>query len=70
MQACDGGPTKVAARISSPEQVLGAAFALEIGVDALLVPSDTLGTALIAKSQRNERSTNQFVVESNTESEV
>ena len=38
--ACDGGPTKVAARISSPEQVLGAAFALEIGVDALLVPSD------------------------------
>ena len=35
--ACDGGPTKVAARISSPEQVLGAAFALQIGVDALLV---------------------------------
>ena len=34
--ACDGGPTKVAARISSPEQVLGAAFALQIGVDALL----------------------------------
>ena len=33
--ACDGGPTKVAARISSPEQVLGAAFALQIGVDAL-----------------------------------
>ena len=60
--ACDRGPTKVAARISSPEQVLGAAFALEIGVDALLVPSDTLETALIAKSQRNERDTNQIVV--------
>lgn len=68
--ACDGGPTKVAARISSPEQVLGAAFALEIGVDALLVPSDTLGTALIAKSQRNERDSNKFVVESKTETEV
>ena len=46
--SCDGGPTKVAARISSPEQVLGAAFALEIGVDALLVPEDILPTALIA----------------------
>ena len=52
--ACDGGPTKVAARISSPEQVLGAAFALQIGVDALLVDRKTLQTALIAKSQRGE----------------
>ncbi len=53
--SCDGGPTKVAARISSDEQVLGAAFALEIGVDALLVPDNVLPTALIAKSQRGER---------------
>ena len=52
--ACDGGPTKVAARISSAEQVLGAAFALQIGVDALLVDEKTLSTALIAKSQRGE----------------
>ena len=52
--ACDGGPTKVAARIDSPEQVLGAAFALQIGVDALLVPENVLETALIAKSQRGE----------------
>ena len=52
--ACDGGPTKVAARISSPEQVLGAAFALQIGVDAILVNQQTLATALIAKSQRGE----------------
>ena len=36
--ACDGGPTKVAVRISSPEQVIGAAFALQMGVDAILVP--------------------------------
>ena len=53
--SCDGGPTKVAARISSAEQVLGAAFALDIGVDALLVTEDILPTALIAKSQRGER---------------
>ena len=52
--ACDGVPTKVAARISSPEQVLGAAFALQIGVDALLVSEEILPTALIAKSQRGE----------------
>ena len=52
--ACDGGPTKVAAKISSPEQVLGAAFALQIGVDAILVNRETLATALIAKSQRGE----------------
>ena len=52
--ACDGSPTKVAARISSPEQVLGDAFALQIGVDALLVDEKTLQTALIAKSQRGE----------------
>tara|TARA_X000001036_G_scaffold177156_1_gene167672 strand:+ start:69 stop:1043 length:975 start_codon:yes stop_codon:yes gene_type:complete len=54
--ACDGVPTKVAARISSPEQVLGAAFALQIGVDAILVSEDILPTALIAKSQRGENS--------------
>ena len=52
--ACDGVPTKVAARISSPEQVLGAAFALQIGVDALLVTEEILPVALIAKSQRGE----------------
>lgn len=52
--ACEGGPTKVAAKISSPEQVLGAAFALQIGVDAILVNQETLATALIAKSQRGE----------------
>ena len=51
---CDGIPTKVAARISSAEQVLGAAFALQIGVDALLVTEEILPTALIAKAQRGE----------------
>ena len=57
--ACDGGPTNIAVRISSPEQVIGAAFALQIGVDALLVPDSIIETALIAKSQRGEVSTPQ-----------
>ena len=57
--ACDGGPTSVAVRISSPEQVIGAAFALQIGVDAILVPDSIIETALIAKSQRGEVTTPQ-----------
>ena len=68
--ACDGGPTKVAARISSPEQVLGAAFALQIGVDALLVNENTLQTALIAKSQRGEVATEPVYESENQELEL
>ena len=68
--ACDGGPTKVAARISSPEQVLGAAFALQIGVDALLVNENTLQTALIAKSQRGEVATEHVYESENQELEL
>ena len=68
--ACDGGPTKVAARISSPEQVLGAAFALQIGVDALLVNENTLQTALIAKSQRGEFTTESIDESENQELEL
>ena len=64
--ACDGGPTKVAARISSAEQVLGAAFALQIGVDALLVDKKTLPTALIAKSQRGEKVSKPIEMKSST----
>lgn len=64
--ACDGGPTKVAAKISSPEQVLGAAFALQIGVDALLVNEETLATAIIAKSQRGEHSSEQIIEQKGT----
>ena len=53
--ACQGGPTKVAARISEAEQILGAVFALQIGVDAILIPDSLKETGLIAKSQRSER---------------
>ena len=52
--ACSGGPTRVAARLRSAEQVVGAAFALQVGADALLVPPEVVETALIAKSQRGE----------------
>ncbi len=54
--SCDGGPTKVAARITSPEQAQGAAFALDIGVDAILANDGCLDSALIAKLQRQESS--------------
>lgn len=63
--ACDGTPTRVAARISSSEQLLGAAFALEIGVDALLVTESVLENALIVKAQKLEsKKSLQYVSES------
>ena len=56
--AADGGPTKIAACINSIEQAQGAAHALEIGVDALIVKNqkEMVEAALIAKSQRFENS--------------
>ena len=56
--AADGGPTKIAACINSIEQAQGAAHALQIGVDALIVKNqkDMVEAALIAKSQRFENS--------------
>tara|TARA_B100001750_G_scaffold248233_1_gene277632 strand:+ start:492 stop:1535 length:1044 start_codon:yes stop_codon:yes gene_type:complete len=38
--AADGTATKIAASISNPDQLQGAAFALQRGVDALLLPDD------------------------------
>jgi 3-dehydroquinate synthase II len=54
--AADGGPTKIAACINSIEQAQGAAHALQIGVDALIIKDQNkmLEAALIAKSQRFE----------------
>lgn len=52
--------TKVAAAVEIADDVVGAAFALDIGVDALVLPAkyeDSLGeAALIARAQRAERS--------------
>ena len=54
--ACEGTPTRIAAVISKPEQANGAGFALERGVDALVVRSEKkmLDAARIVKSQRME----------------
>ncbi len=65
--ACEGTPTKIAAVLSTPEQAQGAGFALNKGVDALVVSSSTemIEAALIVKSQRLERKENsEFEVES------
>ena len=67
--ACAGSPTKVAALLRSPAETQGAAFALEIGVDALVVIPDQLmiDSAAIAKSQRGEVVENTKVVKDNEE---
>jgi len=54
LAACEGTPTKIAAVISTPEQAQGAGFALERGVEALVVTSSVVEPALIVKSQRLE----------------
>ncbi|MCS5532687.1 MAG: 3-dehydroquinate synthase II [Candidatus Poseidoniaceae archaeon] len=54
--ACTGSPTKIAALIRTPAEAQGAAFALEIGVDALVIRPEQqmIDSATIAKSQRGE----------------
>ncbi len=54
--ATESTPTKVAAQIIKPVEAQGAAFALDIGVDALLCTEDCLESALIVKSIRLEES--------------
>ena len=48
-------PTKIAAKIRTPEEAQGAGFALETGVDALIVEyeQDMIEAAFIIKSQRD-----------------
>ena len=67
--ACAGSPTKVAALLRSPAEAQGAAFALEIGVDALVVIPDQLmiNSAAIAKSQRGEVVENTNIVKDDEE---
>lgn len=52
--AAQGSGTKIAACIDEKLQAQGAAFALQTGVDALVVKEEILEEALIAKSQRGE----------------
>jgi len=55
--ASQGTPTKIAAKIRTPEEAQGAGFALETGVDALIVENDKhmIDAAFIIKSQRGEK---------------
>ena len=57
LAATESTPTKVAAQIVQPIQAQGAAFALDIGVDALLCTNNCLEAALVAKSLRLEQVT-------------
>ena len=70
--ACAGSPTKVAALLRSPAEAQGAAFALELGVDALVVMPDQamIDSAAIAKSQRGEIAETTNVVKDNEKIEL
>jgi 3-dehydroquinate synthase II len=54
--ANEGTPTRIAAVITTPAQIQGAAFALQQGVDAIVIPDEQsmLEAAAIAKAQRLE----------------
>lgn len=63
ISVCDGTPTQLAVTAFSPEQVPGLAFALQLGVDAVVLPppdeADSVSVALweaaaIARAQRAE----------------
>ena len=62
-------PTKIAAKIRTPEEAQGAGFALETGVDALIVEyeQDMIEAAFIIKSQRGEQGDIKFVESSNSD---
>ncbi|CAM9660439.1 unnamed protein product [Laminaria digitata] len=51
-----GTPTKIAVKLTEPSQVQGAAFALQIGVDALLLgpDNDLWNAAVAAREDRND----------------
>jgi 3-dehydroquinate synthase II len=56
--ANEGAPTRIAAQLTTVAQIQGAAFALEQGVDAVVIADETpmIESAMIAKAQRLERS--------------
>ena len=56
--ANEGAPTRIAAQLTTVAQIQGAAFALEQGVDAVVIADEApmIESAMIAKAQRLERS--------------
>lgn len=59
--AAEGTPTKIAALLTEPSQIQGAAFALERGVDAIVVgeTKELIEASQIAMAQRLERPDSQ-----------
>jgi len=72
LAACEGTPTKIAAVLSTPEQTQGAGFALQRGVEAVVVSPTVvmLEAAFIVKSQRLESETIETVDESSFSTKV
>ena len=60
---CDGTITKIAVVIHNKSDIQGAAFALELGVDAIIIPNqnELIEQAIIAKSQRLESSQENYI---------
>ena len=67
--ASQGTPTKIAAKIRTPKEAQGAGFALETGVDALIVENEQelIEAAFIIKSQRGEQEDIQVVESSQSD---
>jgi len=70
LAATDATPTKVAAQIYQPIQAQGAAFALDIGVDALLCNETCLEAALVVKSMRLEQMSETQSTQSDTTEQI
>lgn len=66
--AAEGTPTRIATLLTEPHQVHGASFALEQGVDAVVIElqNTMIEAALIAKSTRLERQEHFELNEKNT----
>ncbi len=61
--AAESSGTKLAAIVEKELEVSAVAFALEIGVDALVVTEDLLNAAIITKSQRLEHKEENITIE-------
>ena len=61
--ANEGTPTRIAAQLTTVAQIQGAAFALEQGVDAVVIADEAsmIESAIIAKAQRLERTESSTV---------
>lgn len=66
--AAENSGTKLAAIVENELEVPGIAFALEIGVDALVVNSDLIELAIITKSQRLENKIQEPVINQDSDS--